>query len=226
MSLSKSTFDFLISLSKNNNREWFAEHKNSYLKEHQLVIEFADEVLALMKQHDELETISGKASLHRIYKDTRFSKEKIPYKNNWSASFKRATKSKRGGYYFHLEPGNTFLAGGFFNPNSEDLKRIREDINYNWEEWNEVLSDKGLIKSYGKISGNQVLTAPKGYLKEHPGIELLRLKQFIFKHNFTDKEVFDSNFAQNINETFKNIRPFFDYMSEILTTDSNGISII
>src|SRR5437868_799730 len=117
----ESAIDFLKLVKKNNNRDWFNAHKDRYVKEHEAIIAFADAVLFEMNKHDNIETSSGKKSLHRIYRDTRFSKEKTPYKTNWSGSFSRATKKLRGGYYFHIEPGNTFVAGGFWGPNPQDL---------------------------------------------------------------------------------------------------------
>ena len=225
-SLPKSVFKFLTLVEKNNNREWFAENKATYLNELQHVISFADNLLAKMQSHDMLETQTGKACLHRIYKDTRFSKDKLPYKTNWSGSFIRATKEKRGGYYFHLELGNSYLAGGFFNPNSDDLKRIRQDIDHNYEEWYSVLNSDASKSTFGELSGSKLTTTPKGFDKDHTAIELLRHKQFILKHRFTDEEVLQPNFSTLLNESFKQLRPFFDLMSEILTTDANGISIL
>lgn len=222
----KSTFIFLKDLSKNNNRDWFAENKNRYIREQTSMITFADELLVEMNKHDRIETSSGKRSLHRIYRDTRFSKVKTPYKSNFSGRFSRATKQLRGGYYFHIQPGNTFVAGGFFAPNPEDIKRIREDIFRNYEDWRKQLATKTLIQTFNKLQGEQVKTSPKGFSKDHPAIDLLRYKQFILKHSFTDKEVLAPGFLVEVNKTFKNMRPFFNYMSEVLTTDLNGIEIV
>jgi len=178
-----------------------------------------------MKTHDNIETVSGKKSLFRIYRDTRFSKDKTPYKINWSGGFSRATKKLRGGYYFHIQPGNSFVAGGFFSPNPEDLKRIREDIAGNYKNWNKLFAGKTVVKTFGKLIGEQVGTAPKGYSKDHPAIDLLRYKQFLLKRTFTDKEVVSPGFLKEVNQTFKNLRPFLDNMSEVLTTDLNGVSL-
>jgi uncharacterized protein (TIGR02453 family) len=116
LKLSPSNFEFLKLLKKNNNREWFAANKELFVKEQEQIIKFADALLLKMNKHDVIETASGKKSLYRIYRDTRFSKDKTPYKNNWAGGFKRATKQRRGGYYFHIEPGNSIAAGGFFAP--------------------------------------------------------------------------------------------------------------
>src|SRR5687767_14715548 len=110
VSLQQSNFDFLKLIKKNNNRDWFNKNKDRYLKELQNIELFADALLAEMTKHDVIETVNGKKSLHRIYRDVRFSKDKTPYNTHWGGGFKRATKARRGSYYFHLEPGNTFVA--------------------------------------------------------------------------------------------------------------------
>src|SRR4051812_6938840 len=116
-----SSLNFLKKLKANNNREWFNEHKELYLAEHEHIISFTDALLHEMKKHDLIEQESAKESLYRIYRDTRFGKDKTPYKSNWSGGFSRATNKLRGGYYFHIQPGNSFAAGGFFGPNSADM---------------------------------------------------------------------------------------------------------
>ena len=226
VTIKKESLDFLKELSKNNNREWFNEHKNLYLQAYQNLIEFADALLIEMNKHDKIETSSGKESLFRIYKDVRFSKDKTPYNCRWSGSFKRATKKLRGGYYFHIEPGKSFLAGGFWAPEPPDLQRIRQDIGLNYKDWGKLFAGKSLAKTFGPMVGEQVGSAPRGYSKDHPAIELLRYKQFILRHTFTDKEVCSPGILLMINDTFKKMRPFLNYMSEVLTTDANGVSII
>jgi uncharacterized protein (TIGR02453 family) len=224
--INKQTFEFLKKLSNNNNRDWFNAHKDEYLAAHENMIVFADELLAEMRKHDKIETESGKKSLFRIYKDVRFSKDKTPYNIHWNGGFKRATKKLRGGYYFHLAPGKSYLGGGFWGPEPADMKRIRQDIDQNHKTWKKVLANKGLVSTFGKMRGEQLITAPQGYPKDHPAIDLLRYKQFVFRHEFSDKEVLDKNFAKKASDTFKKLRPFFDHMSEILTTDANGISLV
>lgn len=222
--IKKENLDFLIELKANNNREWFAENKPLYQKNHEDLIAFADDLLLKMNQHDTIETPTGKKSLYRIYRDVRFSKDKSPYKTHWSGSFSRATKLLRGGYYFHIEPGNSFIGGGFWGPNKDDLLRIREDIASDDEELRRILNDPKFIKAFGGLSklGDQLKTAPKGFDKEHPAIDLLRFKQFIVGKEFTDEEVLAEDFSERANDTFKLMRPFFNYMSEVLTTDANG----
>ena len=224
--IKKESLDFLKTLAKNNNRDWFNGHKEKYNKAQDNIILFADALLLEMNKHDHIETPSGKKSLYRIYKDVRFSKDKTPYNTHWSGGFKRATKQLRGGYYFHIQAGNSFCAGGFWGPSPDDLQRIRQDIDFNYEDWRKILSSKALVQTFGKMQGEQVISAPRGYAKDHPAIDLLRYKQFTFKHMFTDQEVLDPKFIHQANDVFKKMRPFFNYMSEVLTTDANGISVI
>jgi uncharacterized protein (TIGR02453 family) len=221
-----SSVDFLKKLEKNNNRDWFNAHKDAYLKAHANIISFADVLLQEMNEHDTLETASGRASLFRIYRDVRFSKDKSPYHTWWSGGFKRATQKRRGSYYFHIQPGHSFVISGFWGPEPHDMKRIREDIDLNHEEWKKLLSSKAIKNNFGKLRGEQLLTAPKGYPKDHPAIDLLHYKQFLLRKDFTDKEVLSAGFAHKISETFRKMRPFLDHMSEVLTTDANGVSLV
>jgi len=224
--IKENSIKFLKTLSKNNDREWFNDHKEKYTEAHNNLVDFADALLLEMNKHDNIETSSGKKSLYRIYKDVRFSKDKTPYNTHWSGGFKRATKKLRGGYYFHIKPGNSFVAGGFWGPNPDDLKRIRQDIDLNYNDWKKLLANKTLVNTFGKMRGELVGSAPRGYAKDNPAIDLLRYKQFILKHEFTDKEVLSPDFLMKVNDTFKKLRPFFGYMSEVLTTDANGVSIL
>ncbi len=226
ISIRSESMDFLKTLSKNNNRDWFNKHKDDYLVVRKNIEAFADALLVEMNKHDKIETASGKKSLFRIYKDVRFSKDKTPYNTHWSGTFKRATKKLRGGYYFHLKTGNSFLAGGFWDPEADDMKRIRQDIDSNHREWKKVLADKTLVKTFGGMIGEKLSSAPRGYQKDHLAIDLLRHKQFLLKHQFTDKEVLSPDFVKNVNDTFKKMRPFLNFMSEVLTTDANGVSIV
>lgn len=226
INIQKDSFDFLKDLSNNNNREWFNQHKDRYTVAHNNIIAFADALLVEMNRHDHIETASGKKSVFRIYKDVRFSKDKTPYNTHWSGSFKRATNRLRGGYYFRIQPGNSVAAGGFFGPEPDDMKRIRQDMDVNYPDWQKILADKSLIETFGQMKGEKLGSAPRGYAKDHPAIDLLRHKQFIFRHPFTDEEVCSPDFLYQVNEVFRNLRPFLNHMSEVLTTDANGISIV
>jgi len=225
ISIPKSSMDFLGQLKKHNNRDWFNDNKELFLEEQLHIEKFADALLLELNSHDVIETPTGKKSLHRIYRDIRFSKEKTPYKINWSGSFKRAGKQRRGGCYFHLETGNSFIAGGFWSPNNDDLKRIRDDFAFDVEPMRKILKSKSFVTTFGSLQGEQLKTTPKGFDADNKAIDLLRYKQFLIIRKFTDKEILDTSFLNEANQTFKNMRPFFDYMSEVLTTDINGIEL-
>lgn len=217
-----STMSFLKRLAKNNNREWFEKHKDEYLQAQQNLISFVDALIAEMNKHDQLETPSGKKSLYRIYNDVRFSKDKTPYNPRFAGYLKRLKPGLRGGYYYWIKPGASRIACGFAYPNAEDLNRVRKDIVYNYEDWRKLLSRKTIQSAFGEMTGELVKTAPRGFEKDHPAIDLLRYKNYWFEVSFTDAEVTSPNFVKTVNQKFKSIRPFFDYMSSVLTTNENG----
>lgn len=218
----ESGFTFLNKLKKNNNREWFNAHKEEYLEELKHVEAFAQALLNDLNVHDHIETASGKKSLYRIYRDTRFSEDKTPYKTKWSGHFTRATKYRRGGYHFNIEQGNTYVAGGFWGPVPEDLKRIREDIAFDARPLQKILKSKSFVSMFEELRGEQLKTAPKGFDAGHEAIDLLRYKQFLLVRRFPDAVVLGKGFLKEAGATFKAMRPFFDYMSEVLVMDGNG----
>ncbi len=220
--IKKSAFTFLEDLNANNTREWFAENKPRYQEEREGLEQFADELLLEMNAHDTIGTVSGKKSLYRIYRDIRFSKDKTPYKTHWSGQFKRATSRLRGGYFFNIEKGNSFVAGGFWGPSPEDLKLLRQQIANDQDALREVINSKSFKTNFGEMLGDQLKTAPKGFPKDHSAIDLLRYKQYLVRHDFTDEEVVAKDFARKSSKVFQAMRPFFDLMSDFLTTDLNG----
>ncbi|CAD0001167.1 MULTISPECIES: DUF2461 domain-containing protein [Flavobacterium] len=222
----QSALDFLQQLKENNNKSWFEAHKQEYLIELNHIETFAEALLHELSKTDVLETRSGKKSVYRIYRDIRFSKDKTPFKTFWGGSYTRATAARRGGYYFHLEKGNSFFAGGFWGPNAADLKRIRTEFDHDSESFKKILNSKVFRNTFRALQGEQLKTAPKGFDINHKAIDLLRFKQFLIIKRFTDDEVLSPQFLGQALETMQNMRPFFDYMSEILTTDINGASIL
>jgi uncharacterized protein (TIGR02453 family) len=220
--IQKSTIDFLRKLSSNNNRDWFGINKDQYEAAKVNVETFLDALIGKMNAHDQLETPSGKKSLYRIYNDVRFSSDKTPYSPRFAGYLKRAKPFLRGGYYFWIRPGGSRIGCGFSYPNSEDLLRIRQDIDLNYDDWNKLLRLKSIAKVFGEMQGEQVKTSPRGFSADHPAINLLRFKQYWFERRFTDRDVLAGDFLVRVNRSFKAIRPFFDYMSDVLTTDANG----
>ena len=223
ITIPKETFAFLKQLSKNNNRDWFNERKPQFKSIESKVKEFYNQVMANLNVHDDID----KLKVFRIYRDVRFSKNKQPYKTHFGGSFHRTKPNLRGGYYLHLAPNNeSFIATGFWEPNKDDLLRIRKEFELDDQEIRSIINKKSFKNVWGEFVGDEVKTAPKGFNKEHPAIDLIKKKQYIFTKKFTDKEVLDSNFSKEINKAFKAIRPYFDYMSDVLTTNLNGESII
>ncbi len=221
-----SSVNFLKKLSRNNNRDWFNAHKSDYLKAQLNVQEFVDGLITKMNAHDRIETPSGKKSLYRIYNDVRFSADKTPYSPRFAGSLRRVKPMLRGGYYYWIKPGESRIGCGFTYPAPDDLKRIRMDILDNYTTWHKLLKSRSIQSTFGAMQGEQLKTTPKGFPKEHAAIDSLRYKQFWFEHNFTDNQVLASDFMNQVNKTFKTIRPFFDYISEVLTTDLNGEMIV
>jgi uncharacterized protein (TIGR02453 family) len=220
--LSVSSLNFLEDLKKNNDREWFNVHKAEFQKEQERIEQFIDGLLRQLNQHDVIETPSGKKSLYRPYRDIRFSKDKTPFKTYWGGRFKRAGQQRRGGYYYHFEKGNSFIAGAFWGPSAADLKLIRADIDFDGRPLREIISTEKFIASFGSLQGEQLKTAPKGFESIHPDIDLLRYKQFLLIRKFSDTELLSENFAILADEAFREMRPFLDYMSAVLSGDANG----
>ena len=219
----KETLTFFEKLAKNNDRDWFNEHKPEFKAIETKVKAAYNHLGELMNAHDQIEKIK----IFRIYRDVRFSKNKQPYKTHFGGSFSRKKPELRGGYYLHIQPNNeSFIATGFWDPNKEDLLRIRKEFEMDDSEMREILNNKTFKTTWGNFKGDELKTAPKGFDKEHPAIDLIRRKQFIFTKNYTDKEVLADNFLNDVNDAFKNVRPFFNYMSDVLTTNLNGESIL
>ena len=220
--ISKSTLDFLISLKANNNREWFNANKTMFDAEQKKVKAFYNAVMERLKASDLIESVK----IFRIYRDVRFSKNKLPFKSHFGGQFTRATNKLRGGYYLHISPGESFLAGGFWEPNKEDSARIRKEFEEDATEIRDIVSAADFKKHFGKLQGDAVKSAPRGFDKNHPNIDLIRLKQFIVSREFTDDEVLAPNFLNEVVASFVAMRPYLDYMSDVLTTDLNGESLV
>ena len=213
---------FFKKLKKNNNRDWFAENKPKF-KELELEIKaFGEELKDRLNEFDNIDRFK----LFRIYRDIRFSKDKTPFKTHFWLYWNRVKPQLRGGYYLHVSPSNNFLACGFWDPNSKDLHRIRKEFLHDTKEFRDIISSKEIYSVWGSLEGSELKTAPRNFDKNHPGIDLIRKKQFVFKISYADVEVFDKKFINKIEKAIKTIRPFLNYMTEVLTTDENGESLI
>lgn len=220
--LQSSIFHFLHQLKENNNREWFASNKKAFQVEEQHAKAFFMAVYADLEKIDNLD----KMQVFRIYRDVRFSKDKSPYKNHFSVGFNRSKPLLRGGMYLHIEDNASFVGGGFWEPNAPDLFRIRKEIEVDASELRAIISEENFQKYFKTLQGEELKTAPRGFDKTHPAIDLLRKKQFLLTRRFSNDEVLSANFKDEVIASFKAMRPFFDYMSDVLNTDLNGASLL
>lgn len=209
------TLAFLSAVAANNNREWFALNKESYETAKADVIRFVDElipVLAVVDPQFPLET-QAKKCVMRIYRDVRFSKNKDPYKNNFGISFSvKNTNGNGPEFYLHLQPGNSFLAGGYWMPEASLLKKIREEIDYNTSEFLEIIEAKSFTELFSLSKEETLKKAPKGYDPEHPQIDLLKLKSFIGVHPIKDEDLLKPTLVNHLKKAFTAIYPFIRFL--------------
>lgn len=215
--MDQTVFHFLQELAQNNNREWFAEQKVNYEAAKEQAYTFFESVFRELTKEDDL----NKFRMYRIYRDVRFSKDKSPYKNHFGAIYSRRQPHNRGSFYIHLEPGNVFIGAGFWNPEKDDLLRIRKAIEME-DDLELILDDKRLQKEFGGLQGEALKTAPKGFDKVHPRMELIRFKQFLLTKKYSEKDVLAKDLVQKIAADYQVLIPFFEYMTSVLTTDENG----
>ena len=220
--INQDLFTFYNELGKNNNRDWFENQKERFKNLELEVKGFAKGINLGLDSVDEIE----KVKLFRIYRDVRFSKDKTPYKTHFGIAFHRKKPELRGGYYIHISPGSSFIASGFWNPSPADLLRIRKELEIDAQELIDIIEVPNFINIWGILEGEEVKTAPRGFDKGHPFINLIRKKQFLFIKKFKDKDVISSGFQKKVISAFTSIRPFFDYMTNVLTTDLNGVSLL
>lgn len=220
--INPQVLSFFKTLSENNNREWFETHKPEFKVLESEVKAFMKQVEGDLQGHDKIE----KAKLFRVYRDVRFSKNKTPYKTHFGMAFHREKPALRGRYYIHLEPENSFLGVGFWGPTPEDLFRIRKELEVDADELREIIADPTFQKYWGSLQGDEVKTAPKGFDKTHANIDLIKKKQYTFHKKLTNQQLISKDFSTLVHEHFIHIRPYFDYMSSLLTTDLNGESLL
>lgn len=220
----KSSLDFLKELKKNNTREWMTVHKKNYQASEKALKTVYAAVKEGLNLFDEIE----KVKVFRINRDVRFSKNKLPYNAHRSAIFSRLGAHRRGSYYLRIEPnGKSEIGGGFYGPEPADLKRIRMEFQLDAVEIREIMAAPSFKEVYGGfVQRDPVKTAPRGFDKDGDAIDLIRLKNFFFTKSFTDQEVLDASFVPRVLEYYELLIPYFEYMSEVLTTDLNGQSLL
>ena len=215
VSVSNSTLQFLKDLNKNNNREWFSENKDRYLAAQANVAEFVELLIEETGKFDaEIQKLDAKKAMFRIYRDTRFSLDKTPYKTNFGASLGMGKGNRISGYYLHIEPQKSFLAGGVYHPESAVLKKIRAEIAANQEEFLAILNQNEFRNNFRGLSVEDKLKrVPAGYDKDHPMAEFLKLKSFNVIHPISDEALMSETAASDFTKVFKSIKPLNDFLN-------------
>ncbi|RYZ51568.1 MAG: DUF2461 domain-containing protein [Chitinophagaceae bacterium] len=219
--LEPQTLRFLTALKKNNNKPWFDANRAQYEAARIDFSNFIQLVIdGLQKSDTTITGLTARDCLFRINRDIRFSKDKTPYKANFGASIKRGgRKSGFAGYYFHLEPGQTFAGGGLWMPEAPALKAVRQEIDYNWDEFRDILEEKSFQKIYGdlyKSTEVSLSTMPKGYEKDHPAATYLRLKSFIAEVRISDEELTRGSLHKKTLAAFEAIQPLLNFINRTM----------
>lgn len=213
----KIALDFLRNLENNNNREWFGDHKEDYLKARNSVISFTQGLISVIAEFDEkIANVNPEKALYRIYRDTRFSKDKTPYKNNFGANIGMGSKHDIAGYYLHIQPGESFIAAGIYMPDSTRLKEIRSEVSYEPDAFKQIIHDKSFISNFGGLSEEGKLkNVPRNFDKDDPMAEYLKLKHFIAIRKITDIEIQDKEAIKNIGDIYRSVKPLNDFLNSI-----------
>jgi uncharacterized protein (TIGR02453 family) len=220
--LQPSTLKFLKDLAKNNNREWFEANRKKYEAARQDFIGLADEIIkGFCKKDKDFEQLEGKKCLFRINRDIRFSKDKSPYKTNFGASFERGGRiSPWAGYYLHVQPGNnSFVAGGVWQPEADRMKKIRQEIDYSWEAFKKIITNKKFVTTFGdleKTKETSLSREPKGYEKDNPAIDYIKLKSWVVSAPITDVEIMDKTGLKKILAGFETMQPMIEFLNQAL----------
>ena len=215
MKISQQTLSFLQALQHNNNRQWFQQHKEAYEVARTEFIQFSQKLLEGISKFDPTVSPDQPISdcIFRIYRDVRFSKDKTPYKTHFSAAFSSmGKKTQVPGYYFQLAPGATFLIVGIWQPDKDRLHAIRQEIDYNGDDFHSILQNKRFNTNWQLSVEDRLKTRPKGYEASHPDIELLRLKSFMATRSISDAELLSSNAIPLILEACNHAGPFLHFL--------------
>lgn len=217
--ITKATFDFLNDLKKNNNREWFHPNKRNHDAARAEFLNLVTAILGELQIIDpDIGPINPKDAIFRIYRDVRFSRDKSPYKTHMGAYFVKGGKqSGNAGYYFHLEPGGSFTAGGVWQPMPDALKAIRMEIYENPDEFRSIIENSLFIDTFGEVNGEKLKTPPKGFPKEFPEIEWIKYKSYTVSKNIPDEQVIGEHLLEETIRVFALMLPlnrFINYALE------------
>jgi uncharacterized protein (TIGR02453 family) len=215
--IKKSTLDFLTAIKCNNNKEWFAANRPLYLEARENFESFVQNIInGIILFEPVMKGLEAKSCVFRINRDIRFSNDKSPYKSNFGAFIVQGGKKngdKFAGYYFHIEPGKSIMAGGAYVPPAPWLAAIREKISDSPEEFLKIINSKDFVKYFGSLDGEKLKTAPKGYPLNHPQIELLKFKSYLVVNEASDKMVLSNNFSDHVINVFKAMKPLNDFLN-------------
>ncbi len=208
-------FDFLTDLRLNNNKEWFDENRHRYEESRKKVLYLTDMVINEIKSFDPgIGNVTAKDCVFRIFRDVRFSNDKTPYKINMGSFIaKGGRKSIGAGYYFHIEPGGSFVGGGAYCPQPDILKAIRTEIFDHPEEFKKLINSKSFTDIYTEMYDDQLKTPPKGFPKDFPDIGLLKYKSYAFTSKISDFELLKGNFGNRIITAFKELAPVNHFLN-------------
>lgn len=212
---SQLIFTFLKNLKENNNKEWFDTNRSTYQEVRKEVENFIRHILKELTPVDPgLSSLAVKDCMFRMNRDIRFSPDKTPYKTNIGVVFSPGGKNTGNpSYYLHLQPGSeSFVGGGIYMPSSEVLSKIRQEIDYNSDDFKKILNEKTFKKFYAELYGEKLKTAPRGYPKDHPEVELLKFKHYVVLHYLKDDEVGKKDFEEYTFSAFKALKPFNDFL--------------
>ncbi|MCF8369415.1 MAG: DUF2461 domain-containing protein [Bacteroidales bacterium] len=213
----KSVLLFLSDLKQNNTREWFQDNKKRYDETRQEFDTFINEVIAGIYKFDpSIGMLSAKDCVFRIYRDVRFSADKSPYKTNMGGAIsKGGRKSDFAGYYFHLDPEETFIAGGKYMPQADVLKKLRQEVMYNMDEFSRILNKPSFKKTFGEMEGEKLKKPPKDFPPDFPEIELLKFKSYTVFHKCNITDVTGKDFVNYTVDTFKEMFPFIRFLNRV-----------
>lgn len=217
--LQKSTLTFLEKLKENNHKSWFDENRTKYLEAKTDFENFVGEIINEMVEIDpDLKDLTPKACMYRINRDIRFSKNKTPYKINIACSLtKGGKKSIYAGYYFHLQPGEkSFVGGGLWMPAAPELKKVRQEVDYSFPELKKIINNPSFKKTYKTIEreeGQVLVNIPKGYEKDNPAGDFLRLKSFFVTKQIADKQLTQKSLLKQIILDFSTIMPLNKFIN-------------
>ena len=212
----KNAIEFLRQLSNNNNKEWFASHKDDYTAAKNNFEAFIQELIdEIVKFEPVFKGLEAKSCIYRINRDIRFSNDKTPYKTNFGALIMKGGRKnffRYPGYYLHIEPDNCFLAGGAYLPSPEWLTDIREKISEQPDMFLKIINNTEFKKYFGEIQGDKLKKAPKGFDPQHEYIEFLKFKNYTIIKKIDDKQVLDPESLNNFSHIFKAMKLFHDFL--------------